>query len=463
VSARKVSTDLVRKLEEAAGADAVAARPGDREAYASDESGAEPALPDVVVRPPDAEAVARVLVVAHRLRIPVIPVGGRTGLAGGAVPRGGGIALSLERLDRIGAVDRDNLRVSVGAGARTADVQRTALAAGLFYPPDPAALDRSTIGGNIATNAGGPRCFKYGVTAEYVLALEAVTAEGRIFRTGAATRKNATGLRLAQLLVGSEGTLAIVTEATLRLVAAPGARVAATAGFDSVETAGEAVAAIVRSGLVPSALELLDATSVALVREQLEDVPLAAGAASLLVEVDGPDEERVAADLERVSSLLGGAREQKLAKREEEVERLWAARRAISTAMARSTRDFVFQDVCVPVAAIPEALRRIGEIAGRHALRIPVFCHAGDGNLHPSILYDATIANEAERARAAERDILRAALQLGGTISAEHGIGLLKRPFVHEDLDPVAIEQMRAIKRALDRRGILNPGKALPG
>lgn len=463
MSARKVSTDLVRELEAAAGAEAVAAWLGEREAYASDESGARPALPDVVVRPPDAEAVARVLAVAHRLRVPVVPVGGRTGLAGGAVPLGGGIALSLERLDRIGAVDRDNLRVSVGAGARTADVQRTALAAGLFYPPDPAALDRSTIGGNIATNAGGPHCFKYGVTAEYVLALEAVTAEGRIFRTGAATRKNATGLRLAQLLVGSEGTLAIVTEATLRLVAAPGARVAVTAGFDSVETAGEAVAAIVRSGLVPSALELLDATSVALVREQLEDVPLAAGAASLLVEVDGLDQERVAADLDRVSSLLGGARERKLAKREEEVERLWAARRAISTAMARSTRDFVFQDVCVPVATIPEALRRIGEIAGRHALRIPVFCHAGDGNVHPSILYDATISDEAERARAAERDILRAALQLGGTISAEHGIGLLKLPFVHEDLDAVAIEQMRAIKRALDRRGILNPGKALPG
>jgi glycolate oxidase len=462
VSARKVATDLVRELEEAAGADAVSAEAGERETYASDESGAEPALPDAVVRPADADAVARVLAVAYRLRVPVVPIGGRTGLAGGAVPLGGGIALSLERLDRMGAVDRDNLRVSVGAGARTADVQRAALAAGLFYPPDPAALDRSTIGGNIATNAGGPRCFKYGVTAEYVLALEAVTAEGRIFQTGAATRKNATGLRLAQLLVGSEGTLAVVTAATLRLLAAPGARVAATAGFDSVEAAGEAVAAIVRSGLVPSALELLDATSVALVREQLEDVPLAAGAASLLVEVDGPDRQRVAADLERVSSLLAGARERKLAEREEEVERLWAARRALGAVMARSTRDYVFQDVCVPVAAIPEALRRIGEIADRHALRIPVFCHAGDGNLHPSILYDATIADEAERARAAERDILRAALRLGGTISAEHGIGLLKLPFVHEDLDAVAIEQMRAIKRALDPRGILNPGKAVP-
>jgi glycolate oxidase len=462
VKARKERPDLVSKLAEAVGPDAVTAELDELAAFASDESGAEPAPPDVVVRPPDTAAVGRVLAVAHLLRVPVVAVGGRTGLSGGTVPARGGIALSLERLDRIHPVDGDSLRVAVGAGARTVDVQRAARAAGLFYPPDPAALDRSTIGGNVATNAGGPRCFKYGVTAEYVLALEAVTADGRVFRTGAATRKNATGLRLAQLLVGSEGTLAIVTEVTLRLVAAPAARVAATASFDSIEAAGEAVAAIVRSGVVPSALELLDAACLALVREQLEGVPLADGAALLLVEVDGPDDRHVVADLERVNRLLGGARERELAERKEDVERLWAARRAVGTAIARSTRDFVFQDVCVPVAAVPEALRRIGDIAEHYALRIPVFSHAGDGNLHPSILYDAAAGDQAERAHAAERDILRVALELGGTISAEHGIGLLKLPFVREDLDPVAIEQMQAIKRALDPQGILNPGKLLP-
>jgi len=441
----------VGELEKAAGPESVTAEAGELEAFASDESGAEPAPPDVVVRPADTDAVGRVLGVAHRLRVPVVPVGGLTG-----------IALSLERLDRIHPVDRDNLRVPVGAGTRTVDVKRAAVAAGLFYPPDPAALDRSTIGGNVATNAGGPRCFKYGVTAEYVLALEAVTAEGRVFRTGAATRKNATGLRLAQLLVGSEGTLAVVTEVTLRLVVPPAARAVASASFDSVEAAGEAVAAIVYSGLVPSALELLDATCLALVREQLEGVPLAEGAALLLVEVDGPDKGRVGADLEHVSALLAGARERKLAEREEDIERLWAARRALSPAITRSARDFVFQDVCVPIAAVPEALRRIGDIAERHALRIPVFSHAGDGNLHPSILYDAAAGDQAERAHAAERDVLRAALELGGTISAEHGIELLKLPFVREDLDSVAIDQMRAIKRALDPHGILNPGKLLP-
>ncbi len=436
--------------------------PSELEAFASDASGAEAVPPDVVVRPVDADAVGRVVAVAHRLRVPVVPVGGLTGLAGGALPQCGGISLSLERLDRIHPVDRDNLRVSVGAGARTADVQRAALAAELFYPPDPGAFERSTIGGNVATNAGGPRCFKYGVTAEYVLALEAVTAQGDVFRTGAATRKNATGLRLAQLIVGSEGTLAIVTEVTLRLVAAPRARAAATASFDSVEAAGEAVAALVRAGVVPSALELLDGMCLALVREQLDGVPVADGAALLLVEVDGRDERHVGAEMQRVSALLAGAREREIAEREEDIERLWAARRGLSSAITRSTRDFLFQDVCVPVAAIPEALRRIGDIAERHTLRIPVFSHAGDGNLHPSILYDASAGDQAERAHAAERDILRAALDLGGTISAEHGIGLLKLPFVREDLDQVALDQMRAIKRALDPHGILNPAKLLP-
>jgi glycolate oxidase len=439
----------------------VTAEPGELDAFASDESGGARVLPDVIVRPADADAVGRVVAVAHRLRVPVVPVGGLTGLAGGAIPSCGGISLSLERLERIHPVDRDNLRISAGAGARTADVQRAALAAGLFYPPDPGAFERSTIGGNVATNAGGPRCFKYGVTAEYVLALEAVTAQGRVFRTGAATRKNATGLRLAQLLVGSEGTLAIVTEVTLRLVVAPRARAAATASFDSIEAAAETVAAIVRAGVVPSALELLDGTCLALLREGLDAVPVADGAALLLVEVDGPDERQVEAELKRVSSLLAGARELERAEREEDVERLWAARRGLSSAITRSTRDFLFQDICVPVAAVSEALRRIYDIAERHALRIPVFSHAGDGNLHPSILYDAAAADEAERAHAAERDILRAALDLGGTISAEHGIGLLKLPFVPDDLDPVALDQMRAIKRALDPHGILNPGKLL--
>jgi glycolate oxidase subunit GlcD len=336
-------------------------------------------------------------------------------------------------------------------------VQAAALAAGLFYPPDPASLERSTIGGNIATNAGGPRCFKYGVTAEYVLALEAVTADGKVFRTGAATRKSATGPRLAQLLVGSEGTLAVVTEATLRLVPAPAGRVAATATFDSVDAAGEAVAAIVAAGLVPSALELLDAACLELVA----GVPVAA--ALLLVEVDGTDTASMEAELSLVERALrlAGARVLELARDEDEIERLWHARRAVSPALTNAAPDRLFQDICVPPASIPEALRRIGEIAERHGVRIPVFGHAGDGNLHPSVLYDAA-AGEADAAHAAEAEVLRTALALGGTVSAEHGIGLLKRPFLAEALDPVALELARAIKHAFDPKGILNPGKLLP-
>jgi glycolate oxidase len=450
------TADLARELAAAAGDDAVAPD-AERVQYATDESGAAAELPDVVVRPADVAGVAAVLAVAHARGIAVVPVGAQTGLAGGAVPRGGGIALSLERLDAIGPVDRGNLRLTVGAGARTGAVHAAALAAGLFYPPDPASLERSTIGGNIATNAGGPRCFKYGVTAEYVLALEAVTADGKVFRTGAATRKSATGPRLAQLLVGSEGTLAVVTEATLRLVPAPAGRVAATATFDSVDAAGEAVAAIVAAGLVPSALELLDAACLELVA----GVPVAA--ALLLVEVDGTDTASMEAELSLVERALrlAGARVLELARDENEIERLWHARRAVSSALTNAAPDRLFQDICVPPASIPEALRRIGEIAERHRVRIPVFGHAGDGNLHPSVLYNAA-AGEADAAHAAEAEVLRTALALGGTVSAEHGIGLLKRPFLAEALDPVALELARAIKYAFDPKGILNPGKLLP-
>ena len=447
--------DLAREMAAAAGGDAVV--PAEEHAlYAADESGVEPGLPDVVVRPADTAGVAAVLAVAHAHGVPVVPMGARTGLAGGAVPRGGGIALSLERLATVGSVDRANLRVTADAGARTTDVQAAAAAAGFFYPPDPASLDRSTIGGNIATNAGGPRCFKYGVTAEYVLALEAVTADGRIFRTGAATRKNATGPRLAQLLVGSEGTLAVVTEATLRLVPAPAGRVAATASFDSVESAGAAVAAVVAEGLVPSALEVMDAAC-------LELVGMPAAAALLLVEVDVPDAASVESELSLVEGALrrAGARTLELARNEDGIDELWRARRAVNPALTAAAPDFLLQDVCVPPGAIPEALHRIGAIAKRHRVRIPVFGHAGDGNLHPSVLYDAA-AGEAEAAHAAEAEVLRAALALGGTVSAEHGIGLLKRPFLAESLDPVALELAYALKRAFDPKGILNPGKLLP-
>ena len=448
---QRQAAQLVLELEEAAGADAVTSAPSVLAAYARDESTAPARAPDVVVSPDDTSGVSRVLAVAHRRRVPVVPVGARTGLSGGPVPVQGGIALSLERLDRIGPVDRGNLTVTAGAGARTAAVQAAVLESGLFYPPDPASLERSTIGGNIAENAGGPRCFKYGVTADYVLALEAVAADGRVFRTGRSTRKSTAGYRLAALLVGSEGTLAVVTDATLRLVAPPGARVAVTAAFATAEAAGEAVVSILHAGLVPSALELLD-------RDCVELLGLASDAL-LLVEVDGPDEASVTRDLELLLPLLGGDVE--VARTEGEVERLWELRRRLSPVLVAATPDLLFEDVCVPISRIPDALRAIERIAARHRVRIPVFCHAGDGNLHPSVLFDAA-AGETDGARAAEDELLRTVLELGGTISAEHGVGSTKLPWLAQELDPVALEQMRALKRALDPHGILNPGKALP-
>jgi glycolate oxidase len=439
-----VTEDLARELERAG---TVLVSPMERATYGADESGTR-AVPDLVVLPADTAGVAAVLAAAHRRGVPVVPVGGRTGLSGGSVPVQRGVALSLERLSWVD-VDAANLVVTAGAGARTADVARAAAEAGLFYPPDPASLERSTIGGNIAENAGGPRCFKYGVTAEYVLALEAVTANGRVFQTGRATRKSTTGLRLAQLLVGSEGTLAVVTEATLRLVPAPAARAAVLARFASLDAAGEAVVAIVQAGVVPSALELLD-------RGCLELLGLG-GEALVLLEVDGGD---VDGELERLVSVLGGA-ELEVARDEAEVERLWNVRRGASPLLAAAGPSWLFEDVCVPVSRIPDAIRAIAAIAERTGVRIPVLAHAGDGNLHPTILFDAA-AGESERARLAERELLRAVLGLGGTVSAEHGIGSMKLAAAREELDPVALELMHAVKRTFDPRGILNPGKALP-
>jgi glycolate oxidase len=443
-----------REVAAAAGDDAIV--PADElDGYAADSSGAPSARPAAAVRPADAIGVARVLETASRLSVPVVPAGGRTGLAGGANADGASVVLSLERLDWIGPVERGNQRLTVGAGARTADVQAAALAAGLFYPPDPASLERSTIGGNVATNAGGPRCFKYGVTAEYVLSLEAVSAAGRIFRTGAATRKNTAGPRLAQLLVGSEGTLAVVTEATLRLIAAPEARLATTARFGALESAGEAVAAVVASGLLPSALELVDRTCL-----ELLGLP---GDAMVIVEVDGPDVARAQAELELVVRVLrdAGAEAVETAADAEAVERLWQARRELPTAFAAAAPDLLLQDVCVPPAAVPGALRRIAAVAARHGLAVPVFGHAGDGNLHSTVLYDAA-AGESGAAHSAEADVLQVALELGGTIAAEHGVGTLKRPFLASALDPGALDMMRAVKAALDPLGILNPEKVLP-
>lgn len=435
----------------------------DRICYSSDGTW-QSSPPDAVVLPGSAAEVAEILRLANRHRIPVTPRGAGTGLAGGAVPVRGGIVLSVARMNRILELDRRNLLAVVEPGVITADLQRAAEAEGLFYPPDPASRSVSTIGGNIANNAGGPRCFKYGVTRDYVLGLEVVLPTGEILQTGGRTVKNVTGYDLTRLMVGSEGTLGIVTRATLRLIARPETHQTLTAVFADLEAASRTIEAIVASGVVPCSLELMDRSTLEVVEEYLHlGLPVTAEA-MLLIEVDGY-REAVARQAEEVARLCRehGATEVRVARNAAEEAELWQARRSINPALTRIKPIKIGEDVVVPPAQIPEFLRRFRwlreEYGQRHGLNMVIYGHAGDGNLHPNVVVDPR--NQAEFAAVKEwlGKLARLALDLGGTLSGEHGIGNAKAPYLEWEVGPVGLQAMRAIKRALDPNNILNPGK----
>jgi len=334
---------------------------------------------------------------------------------------------------------------------------------GLFYPPDPSSQAASTIGGNLACNAGGPRCVKYGVTADYLLAVTAVLADGSVVRWGDGLAGQAPDSGLAQLLVGSEGTLGVITEATLRLIPLPRARRTSMALFDRLEDACATVEQIMAAGIVPAALELMDDACIVAVEAYLQlGLPQDAGA-MLLMLADGEPEE-VEADAARLAELAraGGARSVQLASSPADEANLWKARRAVSIALARVRPNRLGEDISVPLTQIAACVRRIKQISVEHGLPIVVFGHAGDGNLHPNILFDARDPAEAARIWPAAEAIFAAALELGGTLSGEHGIGTLKRPFMRQALGDTAIAAQRRIKAQLDPAGLLNPGKLFP-
>lgn len=417
--------------------------------------------PDVVVLPGSAREVAAVLRVADRYGVPVTPRGAGTGLSGGAVCVRGGICLSMTRMNRIVEIDPDNLLAVVEPGVVTGELQRAVEARGLFYPPDPASSRVCTIGGNIAENAGGPRCFKYGVTRDYVLGLEVVLPSGEVLHTGARTVKSVTGYDLTRLLVGSEGTLGVVTRATLRLIPRPEASRTLLAVFRHLEQAGRAVSGIVAAGVVPATLELIDQTALQVVEAYLHlGLPVAAEAV-LLVEVDGWA-EAVERQARLVAEALSrhGAAEVQVAASAADAARLWQARRAINPALTRIRPIKVGEDVAVPPAMVPEFIRRFQFLRQKYqGLPMVIYGHAGDGNLHPNTVVDPR--DPVQKAQVEEWlfDLARIALDLGGTLSGEHGIGTLKAPMLEWEVGPVGLRVMRAIKRALDPKGILNPGK----
>ncbi len=420
--------------------------------------------PPLVVLPGSTAEVAAIHRLANAERIAITPRAMGSGLSGGSVPLAGSIVLGVARLNRILEIDPIDRVAVVQAGVITAALQAEVERIGLFYPPDPSSLKQSAIGGNVAENAGGARCLKYGVTTDYVLALEVVLPDGTVIRTGGRSVKNVTGYNLRALFTGAEGTLGTITEVTLRLINKPRFARTAMAIFERIDDATEAVNAVLASGVLPTSIELIDDVTARCIEANTPiGLPLDVEAV-LLFGTDGSDERVVEEETASIAATAraSGAREIRVAANATESEKMWSARRAISPSLARRRPNKLGEDIAIPRSAIPEMARRVRAIAARYALEIPLFGHIGDGNLHPNILCDRRDPAEMERVTAAARAIFEAAVELGGTLSGEHGIGLLKKQFLELDLGADTIALMRRIKDAIDPSGIMNPGKVFP-
>jgi glycolate oxidase len=421
-------------------------------------------LADLVLVPGNTEDISRIARLCTDYRVPLVVRGAGTGYTGGAVPTSGGVVLSMERLNRIVEIDETNLLAVVEPHVITADLQRAVEEVGLFYPPDPASLERSSIGGNVAECAGGPRAFKYGTTKRYVLALQAVLPTGEIVRTGSKAVKNVVGYDLTQLLVGSEGTLAIITEITLRLVPRPSAFAALRATFRTVSGAVDAVTALIQRRVVPAAIELIDADTLLAIESHTGHAIAPPGTGALLiVEADG-GAMAVAEDIARVRDACrdAGATDILQAATEAERAQIWELRRQGSFALRATGLLKINHDVVVPRGRVPDLFEVVEAIKRDFRLRVASFGHAGDGNIHVNLMVDPTDADEMARAKAAERVLFERVVALEGSISGEHGIGFAKKPYIAIELSEVEMALMRRVKAAFDPAGILNPGKIFP-
>ena len=434
------------------------------ERYSRDETPDLVRAPDIAVTPRSAAEVSETLKVCSSLGVPVITRGAGTGVAGGAIPVFGGVVLSLEKMNRVIEIDRENLTAIVEPGVITRDLQERALEAGLMYPPDPSSLDSCTIGGNVAVSAGGPRAVKYGTTRDYVIGMEFVLPGGEIITSGGKYIKNATGFNLPALLTGSEGTLAVITKIVLRLVPAPQASIDLLIPFDDIRTALNAVHDITANRIVPVAIEFMEEDALLLVSEYLgEEMPFPLARAHLLIQLDGPTEEEVYRQAEAIVDLLRLDGESVLVSTTtEQRERIWKARRAIREAITRKSPVFLAEDAVVPRASIPDFLTALKRHFSERKLRSIMFGHAGDGNVHVDVLKD-DITDEDWKPLVVElrNHIYSTASALGGTISGEHGIGFTKKDYLHLAVSPEELHLLRKIKNAFDPQGILNPGKKL--
>jgi glycolate oxidase len=465
-----MTADLIAELRDALPDEgAVLTDPDLLRSYEHDEADlAEHGSPAVVVRPRTTGQVAAVLRAASRHRVPVVPQGARTGLAGAANAISGGIVLSLVRMNEVLELDAQNRIAVVQPGVLNAQLRRAVAEKGLYYPPDPGSWETSTIGGNVATNAGGMCCVKYGVTTEYVLGLEVVLADGEILRCGRRTVKGVAGYDLTRLFVGSEGTLGVITQITVRLRPAPEPSLTAVAVFGTLAAAGAAVESITAAGCQPSLLELLDRVHLTAI-EAHKPMGLPAGAAAILLAAVDTG-QRAAADLEVIADCCRRAQalDVYVATDADQADALLAARRLAHPAMEHlATQLFpnggglMVDDIAVPRTRLVDLIEGVERIAAEHNMIVGVVGHAGDGNLHPIIVFDRSNPASVESGRQVFDSIMALGLSLGGTTTGEHGVGLLKRDWLARELGPVGVRVHKAIKQALDPESILNPGKVV--
>lgn len=418
------------------------------------------AMPDAVISPRNKDEISKIVKACNEYKIPIVPRGSGTNLCAGTCPTEGGIVLLFKHLNKIVEIDEENLTVTVQPGVITLDLTKAVEEKGLFYPPDPSSMKISTIGGNINENSGGLRGLKYGVTRDYVMALEIVLANGEIIRTGGKLAKDVAGYDLTRLFVGSEGTLGIMTEATLKLIPMPETKKTILALYQDLEAAARSVSKIIANKIIPTTLEFLDQPTIEAV-EAFAQIGLPTDVkAILLIEQDGPH-DIVSRDIQKIAELCNsqGAVSVKAAASEEEAEALRTARRAALSALARLKPTTILEDATVPRSELAKMVNAIEEIAQKYDLRICTFGHAGDGNLHPTCLTDVRNQDEIKRVEKAFEEIFAKAIELGGTITGEHGVGVMKAPYLEMKLGAAGIEAMKAIKVGLDPNNIMNPGK----
>jgi len=454
-----VSEQIINELKSIVGKDNVFTSKADRICYSYDAT-QQSFLPDVVVHPGSTDEISRVMKLANRELIPVFPRGAGSGFTGGSLPTRGGIVMCTERMDRILLIDEENLVATVEPGVVTEQFQKAVEKLGLFYPPDPASLKFSTLGGNVAECAGGPRCIKYGVTKDFIIGLEVVTPTGDIITTGGPTMKGVVGYDLTKLMCGSEGTLGVITRIVIKLLPLPEAKKTMLVLFDSIDGAAQAVSSIIRSKIIPATLEFMDGRTLDCVR-QATDLEVPEGArAVLIIEVDG-DREFLDKQAARIAEIIKplGVVETRIATTPEESEALWQIRRSVSASLRKVNPDKYNEDICVPRSKVPEMIRKVDAIAEKYAIPIVNFGHAGDGNIHVNIMVNKKVSGDTLKAEGAIRDVFKAALELGGTMSGEHGVGIAKAPYIPLEITPEAARYMKAIKQALDPNNILNPGK----